>query len=141
MGNWNGLEVGGILWRTRRITERAWRRSYPWCFTGVAQGGFRRRRRRAAVGAQNRIGVLIMTYRGTVKGGVVVFAKSPRLKDGTKVRVEPVKSTKKAATGRKKRALHPVGKWEGEEGELERLLGEVQQGRDADLALERDASR
>jgi hypothetical protein len=105
--------VGGILRVTRRIIQRD---------------------------AGNRIGVL-MTYRGTVKGGVVVFSKSPRLKDGTQVRVEPVKSPRKASPGRKRRGLHPVGKWEGEEGELQRLLGEVQLGRDSDLALERDASR
>lgn len=82
-----------------------------------------------------------MTYRGTIKRGVVVFGKSPPLKDGTLVRVEPVKARKKAAAARKTRAFHPVGQWQGEPGELQRLLVQVQHDRDADLALERGAWR
>ena len=79
-----------------------------------------------------------MTYRGTIRRGVVVFGKAPPLKDGTLVRVEPVKIRKKSAA-RKTRAFHPVGQWQGEPGELGRLLAQVQQGRDSDLALERDS--
>ena len=63
-----------------------------------------------------------MTYRGTVKRGVVVFAKAPPLKDGTPVRVEPIIQRKRRTTARKKRKLRPVGNWDGEPGELERLL-------------------
>ena len=82
-----------------------------------------------------------MTYRGTIKRGVVVFGKAPPLKDGTPVRVEPVKTRKKAVAARKTRAFHPVGQWQGELGELERLLSQVRHDRDSDLALERDAWR
>jgi len=89
-----------------------------------------------------------MTFRGTIRDGVVVFAKAPRLKDGTPVRVEPIKPSKRAATRtggnssrRKRQALRPVGPWQGEPGELRRLLDQVQRLRDADLDLERDAWR
>jgi hypothetical protein len=82
-----------------------------------------------------------MTYRGTIKRGVVVFGKAPPLKEGTLVRVEPVKTRKRAAAVRKTRAFHPVGRWQGEPGELERLLSQVQHDRDSDLAVERDAWR
>lgn len=80
-----------------------------------------------------------MTYRGTVKRGVVVFSKALRLKDGTPVRIEPIRQRKKQVALGKKRKLRPVGNWDGEPGELQRLLAEVQQMRDSDLALERDA--
>jgi hypothetical protein len=82
-----------------------------------------------------------MTYRGTIKRGVVVFGKVPPLKDGTLVRVEPVKTRKKGDAARKTRAFQPVGQWQGEPGELERLLAQVQQDRDSDLALEWDSWR
>jgi hypothetical protein len=89
---------------------------------------------------------MFMTFRGTIKKGVVVFAKAPRLKEGTAVRVEPIKPSKRARAGAadssaKKSFLRPVGAWQGEAGELDRLLQEVQRLRDADLDLERDAWR
>lgn len=82
-----------------------------------------------------------MTYRGTVKRGVVVFQKALPLKEGTSVRVEPIKPRPKAAGRRKKQAFRPVGQWQGEPGELQRLLAQVQHSRDSDLELERDAWR
>jgi|HubBroStandDraft_4_1064222.scaffolds.fasta_scaffold1318941_2 hypothetical protein len=82
-----------------------------------------------------------MTYRGMVKRGVVVFSKATPLKDGTPVRVEPIPSRKKADSPKKKQSFRPVGQWQGEAGELERLLAQVQQTRDSDMALERDSWR
>jgi hypothetical protein len=82
-----------------------------------------------------------MTYRATVKHGVAVFQKAMPLKDGTSVRVEAIKPRAKAAGRRKKRAFRPVGQWQGEPGELQRLLAEVQQFRDSDLELDRGAWR
>ena len=78
-----------------------------------------------------------MTYRGTIKGGVVVFAKAPPLKDGTSVRVEPLPQIT-VKTVRKKQTLHRVGRWQGAPGELKRLLAQVQQDRDLDIGLERN---
>jgi hypothetical protein len=82
-----------------------------------------------------------MTYRGTVKHGVVVFQNAPPLKEGTSVRVEAIKPRAKATRPRTKRAFRPVGQWQGEPGELQRLLAEVQQLRDSDLELDRGAWR
>jgi hypothetical protein len=81
-----------------------------------------------------------MTYRGTVKQGVVIFKKKPPLKDGTSVRVEPIERTA-APRRRKARAFHPVKPWVGPPGELDALLEEVQRLRDEDVAIERDAWR
>ena len=74
-----------------------------------------------------------MTYRGVVKKGVVVLEKPKALKDGTRVRVEPVTAKRKKSKPSNDR-IHPVGVWEGPPGELDRLLAEIQQMRDADLA-------
>lgn len=74
-----------------------------------------------------------MTYRGVVKKGVVVLEKPKALKDGTRVRVEPVRAKNGKSKARKVRPLRRVGSWEGPPGEFERLLAEVQQMRDADL--------
>ena len=80
-----------------------------------------------------------MTYRGTVKNGVVVFSKAPPLKEGTRVRVEPIARSKPKGRSQRKQPLRPVGRWAGGLEEIESLLTEVQRLRDADLSLERDA--
>jgi hypothetical protein len=82
-----------------------------------------------------------MTYQGTIKRGVVVVSKATSLKDGTRVRVEPIRAPKKVASTAKKHTFHPVGQWQGEPGELEGLLARVQEARDADLELERNSWR
>ena len=74
-----------------------------------------------------------MTYRGVVKKGVVVLEKPKALKEGTRVRVEPVAEKNGKPNKRKSQRLRRVGSWEGPPGEFERLLAEVQQMRDADL--------
>jgi len=75
-----------------------------------------------------------VTYRGVVKKGVVVLEKPKALKDGTRVRVEPMTAKNGKPKKRKSQRLRRVGSWEGPPGEFERLLAEVQQMRDADLA-------
>jgi len=75
-----------------------------------------------------------MTYRGVVKKGVVVLEKPKALKDGTRVRVSPEIRKRKKSKSSKNGRIRPVGVWEGPPGELDRLLAEVQQMRDADLA-------
>jgi hypothetical protein len=78
-----------------------------------------------------------MTYRGTIKNGVVVFDAPTALADGTPVRVEALPAGKAVAPATPH--FHPVGAWEGPPGELDRLLADVQSLRNADLDLERDA--
>ena len=73
-----------------------------------------------------------MTYRGVVKKGVVVLEKKKGLKDGTRVRVEPIAVKRKTSKVSKNGKIHPVGTWEGPPGELDRLLAEVQRMRDED---------
>jgi len=75
-----------------------------------------------------------MTYRGVVKKGVVVLEKPKALKEGTRVRVEAVGDKRKKPKRRINDRIHPVGSWDGPPGELDRLLAEVQQMRDEDLA-------
>ena len=74
-----------------------------------------------------------MTYRGIVKKGVVVLEKPKALKDGTRVRVQPLAAKNGKSKPRKSQRLRRVGSWEGPPGEFERLLAEVQKMRDADL--------
>jgi hypothetical protein len=80
-----------------------------------------------------------MTYRGTVKKGVVVFKKKPPLKDGTPVRVEAL--TRPAQRRARRLSFDRVKPWVGPPGELDELLAEVQRMRDADMVAERDAWR
>ena len=79
---------------------------------------------------------MTMTYRGTVKNGVVVFDAPTSLTEGTAVRVEPLAAE---APSPPTPHFHPVGAWEGPPGELDRLLADVQATRDGDVDLERDA--
>jgi hypothetical protein len=74
-----------------------------------------------------------MTYRGTIKQGVVVLDEAPSLKEGTRVAVQLLDEAEPPPTSGH---FHPVGSWEGPPGELDRLLAEVQELRDADIALE-----
>ena len=78
-----------------------------------------------------------MTYRGTLKNGVIVFRKRPALPEGTEVRVEPLQRSHKSPRRPKRPSFRPVGTWDGPPGELDRLLAEVQHMRDADVELER----
>ena len=78
-------------------------------------------------------------YRGTVKNGVVVFDVPAPLPEGTPVRVEAANGQDPTTGSADAPHFHPVGAWDGPPGEFDRLLAEVQQSRDGDLDLERDA--
>ena len=73
-----------------------------------------------------------MTYRGKIKNGVVVFEQAPPLQDGTIVRVE-ADAPSQVPRGSKQALLRWRTRWAGGLDELQRLLGQVQQMRDADL--------
>jgi hypothetical protein len=74
-----------------------------------------------------------MVYRGQVRNGVVVFEGSPPMKDGTVVRIEPVEPEHAPRRGSREALQQCNARWVGPPGELERLLAEVQEMRDADL--------
>lgn len=75
-----------------------------------------------------------MTYRGTVKNGVIVPDGSVALSDGARVSFEIVEAAGEFPRGSLAalRSLRGL-KWAGDPTELDRLLEEVQRDRDADL--------
>ena len=88
-----------------------------------------------------------MTYRGRVKNGVVVLDRAARLAEGTSVEVRPMPSSNGGADRRKvtpkpgtAAAILPhVGTWAGEPGEVDRLLAELKQMKEAEVAAKRAA--
>lgn len=91
-----------------------------------------------------------MTYRGTIRDGVVVFTGGRRPREGTAVEVRPVaaggsgkKAAKPSATrlrprrGSPEAVLRHRGTWQGEPGEMERLLAELKRMKQAELEMER----
>lgn len=80
------------------------------------------------------IGVLVMTYRGRVVKGVVVFDGESPLKDGTVVSVEPIEASITRPLKSSREAVLAFNSfWEGPPGEMQRLLEAVQAARDNDL--------
>jgi hypothetical protein len=75
-----------------------------------------------------------MTYRGTVKNGVIVIHDAPFLPEGTSVRVEVDEPAR--ARGTAAALLAADVRWEGNPAEVDMLLGEVQQMRAEDLRVE-----
>jgi hypothetical protein len=75
-----------------------------------------------------------MTYRGTVKNGVIVVENAPHLPEGTSVRVEVDEPD--CARGTAAALLEAEARWQGDPAELDRLLGEIQQMRREDLLME-----
>ena len=80
-----------------------------------------------------------MTYRGTVRDGVVVFEDSTApLTDGTPVVVVPAPTEAGAPAAGSPQAVLTAGvKWAGDPRELDELLAEVQRMRDEDVELQR----
>jgi hypothetical protein len=75
-----------------------------------------------------------MTYRGQVKNGVVVFKGKLSLKEGTVVRIEPIKtiakpkrSPRQAPRGSPERILSSKAHWHGDPAEMDRLLEELRE--------------
>lgn len=77
-----------------------------------------------------------MTYRGKVKDGVVVLEAGVVLPEGASVRVEAAEPAPPSAP----RHFHPSGTWDGPPGELDRLLKDVQDMRNAEPSGDDDAS-
>jgi hypothetical protein len=70
-----------------------------------------------------------MTYRGTVQNGVVVLESSAKLKNGTEVRVRPVKR-KRPKQGSAEAILQHAGIWADVQEEVDeqlRILREMKQ--------------
>lgn len=67
-------------------------------------------------------------YKGTVVKGVVVPEAGVMLQEGSEVRIEPIEVEQAAS-----RHFRPVGEWAGPLGEIDRLIHEAQELRDADL--------
>ena len=76
-----------------------------------------------------------MTYRGTIRDGVVVFPGTAPLPEGTEVEVLPVASANggEPPRGSPEAIRRLKVEWAGDRDELDRLLAEVQAMRDADL--------
>jgi hypothetical protein len=89
-----------------------------------------------------------MKYRGRVRNGVVVFNKPNGLADGTVVTVEPTRPAngRNGSGGRTNpkpgtmgAILRHAGTWVGEPGEMEGLLDELRQMKQAEVAAQRAA--
>ena len=89
-----------------------------------------------------------MTYRGTIRNGVVVFDRGTRPREGTQVEVRPFaaggrgKKTSKQSSARPPRGspqavLRHRGTWQGEPGEMDRLLAELKRMKQAEVDAER----
>ena len=75
-----------------------------------------------------------MIYRGRFRGGIVIFDQPPHLKDGTPVSVQPESACDGSPRlGTRDALLRCRAQWSGPSDELERLLKDVQQMREADL--------
>jgi len=84
-----------------------------------------------------------MTYRGTVRDGVVVFEDNAApLCDGTRVVVAPEPADAGVGAAGSPQAVLTAGvKWAGDPRELDELLAEVQRMRDEDVEPADSADR
>jgi hypothetical protein len=93
-----------------------------------------------------------MKYRGHIQGGLVVLDRSPSLRDGTVVDVEPVSTASQTSDeaaqpvlGSARAILRHAGIWSDESEEVNRLLAELRAGKEAELheqnKSENEASR
>ncbi len=67
-------------------------------------------------------------YKGMVVKGVVVPEVGVMLREGSEVRIEPIEMEQAVS-----RHFRPVGEWVGPLGEIDRLIRESQDLREADL--------
>jgi hypothetical protein len=72
-----------------------------------------------------------MTFRGSVRGGVVVFDDAVPLREGTVVEVAPVAEPARHGSG--DALLRAEIRWSGPPEEVDVLLDQVQQMREADV--------
>jgi hypothetical protein len=79
---------------------------------------------------------VLMTYLGEVRNGTVVLKDNPPLEEGAIVRVELVeKAAEKPRRGSLEALLSFKAGWAGDPAELDRLLEEVQEDREAAMML------
>ena len=77
-------------------------------------------------------------YRGTVKNGVVVIDGEISLKEGARVTIEEEPNAPGVPrAGSPKALLRAAGKWSGPPGELGRLLAQLREMKQRELAAER----
>ena len=79
-----------------------------------------------------------MKYRGHVMNGVVVLDPPNGLADGTLVEVEPVHtSTTTPRRGSAEAILRHAGIWQSQAEEVERMLDELRQSKQAEVEAQR----
>jgi hypothetical protein len=77
-----------------------------------------------------------VTYRGHIRNGVVVLDVGTPLAEGTAVSVEPLETIARVP-GSPQGVLEVAGTWHGQAGEMDRLLEELRQDKQADVDAER----
>jgi hypothetical protein len=78
-----------------------------------------------------------MKYRGHVENGVVVLENAPPLSNGTIVSVEPMDASLNVPPrGSAAAILRHAGTWQGDPGEMERLLSELTEAKWAEVEAE-----
>ena len=73
-----------------------------------------------------------MIYQGKVQNGTIVLEGNQRLPEGTTVHVEPVKPNK-PRRGSAEAILSTAGAWAGAEDEVDRLLAELKEMKQAEV--------
>ena len=74
-----------------------------------------------------------MIYHGTVQNGTIVLEDGERLPEGTNVRIEPVPPSNKPPRGSYEAILASCGIWAGEDDEIDRLLAELKEMKQAEV--------
>jgi hypothetical protein len=79
-----------------------------------------------------------MTYRGRVQNGVVVLDGAPPLVEGTVVNVEPLpEQNADPRPGTAAAILRHAGTWQGDPGEIDRLLAELREMKWAEVEAQK----
>ena len=74
-----------------------------------------------------------MVYRGKIMNGVVVLSGNPPLSEGTEVEVSPVTEQMQPRRGSAEAIMRHAGTWQGEAGEMDRLLAELKEMKRAEV--------
>ena len=82
-----------------------------------------------------------MKYRGHVKNGVILLENGRKLENGTIVDVEPVTSSAaQPASGSREAVLQHAGMWATEAAEVDRLLTELAQTKQAEVNRQQESA-
>jgi hypothetical protein len=79
-----------------------------------------------------------MTYRGRVENGVVVFDGTAPLREGTIVEVQPAAHNDDSQRGTATAILRHAGIWADQADEVDQLLPELRDEKQAELRAQRD---